>query len=263
MKIILNIFYLIIIFLIIGISQEDPISINVEPKSGIINKNVDKNNFSFDIDCKVNKNITNKISKLKIELSVIIGEQEKKAICFLLPVRVYIESTSTTKLSCTINLESNHNINEEINLKYKDNSIIQLDNLDNSVYFNFDNFNKISETIIIGDLTLKYLDEDEKYCSNNHFLFEIINSGQIVPLQSTICTIKLSDDIAHTEANCAIPFKSNKLKCYIDVSQKKYVQNDSKNKLVIKEDCGEIINNEINYIYFSKLLLLFLLFMIL
>ena len=139
MKIILNIFYLIIIFLIIGISQEDPISINVEPKTGIINKNVDKNNFSFDIECKVNENITNIISKLKIELYVIIGEQEKKAICFLLPVRVYIESTSTTKLSCTINLKPNHNIEEEINVIYKMDTINQIDTLDNSVNFVFNN----------------------------------------------------------------------------------------------------------------------------
>ena len=75
------------------------------------------------------------------------------------------------------------------------------------------------------------------------------------------------------------------MKCNIDASQKKYIQNDNiiikvqnlipwqngqninlqndiTNKLIIKEDCGEMINSGINYIYFSKLLFVLLLFMI-
>ena len=58
MKDILNSFYLIIILLIIKISEEDTISINVVPKTGIINKKIDKQTFAFDIECEVNENIT-------------------------------------------------------------------------------------------------------------------------------------------------------------------------------------------------------------
>ena len=62
-----------------------------------------------------------------------------QANCFLLTVRAYQESTSTTKLSCTINLKPNHNIEEEINVIYKKDTINQIDTLDNSVNFVFNN----------------------------------------------------------------------------------------------------------------------------
>ena len=133
------------------------------------------------------------------------------------------------------------------------------------IVFQFIDFNKITEIINIEDLTLKYLDEDEEFCNNNHFLFEIMFSNpESRPLQSTICKVSLSNDKEHTEANCAIPISGNKIKCFVDVSQKNYVKNnkiiineknlipckngqyikislDSQIELEIKEECGEII----------------------
>ena len=289
MKLILNTIYFII-FLLIEISQEDSIEIIVTAKTGIINKKLDKDKFSFEIECEVNKNITNNISKIGINIKVKEadddGSEGKTALCYLEPVRVFEES-STTHLLCTIELDdfrTFHTSNEEINLITDGNPSIASTDL--PVTFDFEDFDQISGIINIeGDLTLKYLDEDENYCNNNHFLFEIISSTDIKPLQSTICKVKLSDDKEHTEANCAIPFVATKIKCYVDVSQKKYVpndniiikaqnlvpcqngqnielSNDATNKLIIKEECGEIINNKKNYIYIRELLFYILLFMI-
>ena len=278
-------FSLIIIFFFISITQED--IIDVTAQTGIINKNFDSDNniFSFDIESEVNKNITNNITKIDIFLRVqeYGSSQIMNALCFLLPVRVYEDSNSTTQLKCAINLTESQKLNKESNLKIESGPI--QGPTETSITLNFHKFDDISIIINVGDLTLKYLDEEVNHCSNNHFLFEISSNIERAPLQSTICKVSISEDQNHTEANCAIPFYGNKIICYVDVSQKKYVRgdkiiinaqdlvpcengqnikiiNDAKNKLEIKEECGEIINNKSKYFYISEILLFFLLLII-
>ena len=132
-------------------------------------------------------------------------------------------------------------------------------------------------------MTLNNLEEDN--CKNNNFLFEInANNIEDRPLLSTICIIKLDDEL-HPEASCAIPKDGLKIKCFVDVSETKYVKDDdiiikaqdlvpcengqilkitnnANNILVIKKECGEMINNKNDYFTFNILFSLFLLLII-
>ena len=259
-----------LILIIISSTNEDAIDITVKAKTGIINKKLEssKTKFSFEISCEVNKNITNNITKIDILIKVKKTNDEKEydSICNLVQVRFTEEETALANIICIIDLEKPSELDEEANLilasgPTKDNS-----DFSDFANFNFINFDEISEVIKIDDLTLEYIEED--YCKNNNFLFEII-SGNIErkPLQSTICSVSLANDDSHKIAKCAIPVSGNKIKCFVDVSETKYVENnnitilaqdlvscengqnlkiekDASNKLIIKEECGELVNND-------------------
>ena len=284
MKFIINILYLLLISLLISFSNQSLEEVKVTAKTGIIKKELDssKSKLTFYIDCMVNKNISNNITSINIQLKVKTPDINDPliAICNIIPVRV-IEEEALTSLFCIMNFSrDSDNIDEETNLMIEDGPKLENSEDANKVKFNFEDFEKISTTINIEELTLNYLEDD--YCSNNHFLFEM-TSSEITqkPLLSTICKIKLSDDEAHPEARCAIPIKGTKIKCFVDVSQAKYVQNDNiiikaqnlvpcengqnieipdaTNKLTIKEECGEIINNKNEFFYINKIITFLLL----
>ena len=277
----INIFYIITVFVLINISHEISAKINVTAKTGIINKENDstKNEFSFEIECEVNQNITNNISKIIIRLKVeeLINSQTYISECHLKPVRILEkDEITTTNLICIIE-KPQPSLNKEALL------IISPDNIFDTENFFFIKFDKISNFINLGGLTLNHLEEDN--CKNNNFMFEI-NSNNIGsrPLLSTICKIKLSDE-SHPEANCAIPIDGQKIKCFVDVSETKYIKDDNitikaqnlvpcengqilkitsnaNNILIIQDECGEIINNKNNYFNLNILFFLFLLIII-
>ena len=282
-KIMLNILYLFTIFLFISISHESPVQVIVEAKTGIINKEIDSTKFSFEIECEVNQNITNNITQIDIFLTIkeLIDSQTFNSICNIKAVRVLEENkTITTNLICTIE-NSQHALNEETFLVISSSPTQEPSDIANFTFLNFD---EISNYINLGGLTLNNLEEDN--CKNNNFMFEInINNIDSRPLLSTICKIKLNDE-SHPEANCAIPIYGQKIKCFVDVSETKYIKDDNitikaqnlipcengqilkitnnaNNILIIQEECGEIINNYNNYFYFNILFSLFLLSIIL
>jgi hypothetical protein len=259
-----------LILIIISSTNEDAIDIIVTAKTGIINKKLEssKTQLSFKINCEVNKNITNNITKIDILIKVKKPNDEKvyDSICNLVPVRLIEEETALTNIYCIIDLERPSELNEEVNLIIANGPTEGNSDFSAFANFIFTNFDKISEVIEIGDLTLEYMEED--YCKNNNFLFEIISGNiEIIPLQSTICSVSLANDESHKIAKCAIPVSGNKIKCFVDVSETKYVENnnitilaqdlvscengqhlrivnDAINKLIIKEECGELVNND-------------------
>ena len=277
----INISYIFTIILLINISYEIPVQIYVTAKTGIINKEIDstKNEFSFEIECEVNQNITNNISKIIIPLKVeeLINSQTYSSECHLRPVRILEkDEITTTNLLCIIE-KPQPSLNEEAILIISSGYTLDIEN------FVFVGFDRISNFINLGGLTLNHLEEDN--CKNNNFMFEI-NSNNIEsrPLLSTICKIKLSDE-SHPEANCAIPIDGQKIKCFVDVSETKFIKNDNitikaqnlvpcengqiltitsnaGNILIIQDECGEIINNKNNYFNFNILFFLFLLIII-
>ena len=287
MKKMKNIIFLIIILVFINISNEDSIQVKVTAKSGIIEKtvNIQKTEFSFHINCEVNRNITNNITKEHIFISVKRPTDSitYNANCNLVPVRVIEEETALTSFLCIIDIDKNTNLNEETNLIIVSGPTkVNSDNTD--INFIFIDFDKISEFVKIGDLTLEHLEED--YCKNNNFLFGITSENiETTPLLSTICNISLSNDENHKVARCAIPISGSKIKCFVDVSSKKYVKNnnisilaqdlapcengqnleilnDATNNLVINEECGEIINNKNEWFCLNKLFSLIMLLII-
>ena len=151
----------------------------------------------------------------------------------------------------------------------------------------FENFTQTTENIIIGKITLEYTDED--YCKDNNFFFLInIQEMPARPLLSTICEISLAYGELHKIAKCAIPSSSNNIKCNVDVSETKFfendnitilaqdllpcengkklnIMNDANNKLIIKEECWNSINNTNNnsQMFFLNELFSLLLYLIL
>ena len=272
MKFKLNILFLIILILLIIFSKSDPEHVTVTAKTGIINREIssDKKSFSFDVECEVNQNITNNLTKKIIILEVTKERGSTDIIeaeCNIKPVRVYEEQKSLTNLMCLINLV-NIDINE--NTKLFINSITSESNI-----FQFKQFNTISDPITIGTITLNYTEDDDE-CKNNNYIFEIIVQNDIGkrPLQAMICYIPLYGDSDHKEARCVVPFIGKIMKCSVDVAEKKYtkeskisikktdliqckngqnleLQYDAENELAIKEECGEIINNRSYFIYFK------------
>lgn len=284
MKFELQAFYLIILcFLIINYSNEEQIEVSVIAKTGIINKNLDAINkeFSFEIYCEVNQNITNNITKIDVSITVknLDNSQMVEAICHMVPIRLTEDNNATTNFLCIIDLSRYNHIKEDSNLIIHSGPTQDTSDTTSSAIFNFEKFDEISQVLNVGDLTLNYLKED--YCKNNHFFFEIESLSIKRPLLSTICSISLSDDETHPEAKCAIPIIGETIKCYVDVSNTKYkkddsiiiksqnlvpcengqhiaITNDAKNTLTIKEDCGEVINNKSYHLYISKIIFLIL-----
>ena len=274
---------LIFVYLFIKISCEEQIEVIVTAITGVVNQKYDskKSECTFDIFCEVNKNITNNISKIRVTLEVrkfpIDDQHLIIAKCFIKPVRVAQNSVSETCLKCSIDTTLYSFIKEDTILIYSDN-LEQDPEKTNDVIFNFENFDKLKDLIEVNALNLNNLNEES--CIYNNYLFEIntnVDFKENPLLESTICRIGISDDEFHKLARCAIPMKGTKMKCYVDVEEKKYKKGDniiideqevvpcdngqaikfsisSKQILSVKEECGETIFTNNNYLYFSKLL---------
>ena len=276
-------FYLILILILISSTNEEPLNITIEAKTGIINKKLDssKTKFSFEINCEVNKNITNNISKIDVIISIKKPNDNKQydSLCHLVPVRFYEEETALTNFLCIIEFDKRSDLDGETNLIIENIQINNTSDFSDLAIFNFEKFDKISEAINIGDLTLVYLEED--YCRNNNFLFEMNGKIGTYPLLATICAVSLENDESHKIAKCAIPVTGDTIKCFVDVSETKYVKNnniiikaqdlvpcengqnlkivnDASNILVIKKECGELVNNNNQGLFLNKLFFLFL-----
>lgn len=271
----LNVKCFIFLSSIIVFSKGDTITLTA--KTGIIEKEINKEQFSFIIKIDVSKNITNNITKVYFDLN--IGKEKNNcdiiSKCNIKPVRVAEGQTAVeTDLMCSFETPGHPNINTETNLFVGiTDSPSSVDSGDYT--FTLINFNKISDPIEIEEQTLIYTKDDDE-CVNKHYIFEITNKQNIAePLQSTACTLALSGDDDHKEARCVIPVSGDTMKCSIDVSQKKYdkrskiiikkqgliqcengqnivMDDDSENELTIKEECG--VSNYINLNYFYLLL---------
>ena len=283
----LNNIYFRIFFLLITFSNEEPIEIQVNAKSGVVNTNYNskKKEFSFEIVCEVNKNISTTITNINISLKVakypINGEPEIPVICKIRPVRVWGEdSVSETVFMCTFNTGEYSFINENTIL-IRPTNVIQDSSTLNIAKLIFDKFDDVSTPIEIKSLTLSNIEKD--YCIHNNYIFEISTDKDFKenpPLEAAICKIALLNDESHQIARCAIPVNGVKMKCSVDVEEKKYkkgdiiviekqgiipcengqaikLPNDAKNKLEILEDCGEKIFMKNYYIHINILFLIF------
>ena len=69
---------------------------------------------------------------------------------------------------------------------------------------------------------------EKDFCENKIFKFEMnfTSTDYNPPLESTICDINLSNNEVHNVAKCAIPYSSNVVLCYIDVSEKKITKGE-------------------------------------
>jgi hypothetical protein len=284
--------FLIFAYLLINISYEEQIQIDVKALTGVLNQKYDskKKIITFDIFCEVNKNITNTIGKINITLELrkypIDGQNLEGAICTIKPVRVAKNSVSETCLKCFFDTTLYSSISEDIVIIYSGN-IRQDPATTNEVLFNFIKFNDLAVLSDVNVLNLNNLDDE--YCKHNKYIFDINTNedfDQNSLLESTICTIEISDDEFHKSARCAIPIKGKKMKCYVDVEEKKYKKGDniilgasqiipcdngqalniivnSKQTLSVIEECGEKVFTNNNYLYFNKLLFsLFYIFII-
>jgi hypothetical protein len=284
---------LIFVYLLIIISYEEQIQIEVSALTGVLNSKYDskKNMFTFDIFCEVNKNITNTIGKINISVELrkypIDNQYQVKANCTIKPVRVAKNSVSETCLKCFFDTTPYSFINDETILIYSGN-IEQDSETKNDVLFIFKEFDRLS---ILYNFTILNLNNlNDEFCIHNKYIFEINTNDNFEMnslLESTICRVEISDDEFHKLARCAVPMKGNKMKCYVDVEEKKYKKGDyivigeqeivpcdngqainfkfsSKQVLNVKEECGEKVFTNNNYLYFNKLffslLFIFILF---
>ena len=93
MKFELQTFYLIILFfLIINYANEEQIEVSVIAKTGIVNKILDSVNkeFSFEIYCEVNQNITNNKTKIVVSITVknLDNSQMTDALYHMVPIHL-------------------------------------------------------------------------------------------------------------------------------------------------------------------------------
>ena len=98
---------LIFFSLLINISYEEVLHIDVKPLTGLVNQKYDSKShmYTFDILCKVNKNITHSIGKINIKIKIKNypnnNEDPIEAICNIIPVRVAQNSESETCFKCS------------------------------------------------------------------------------------------------------------------------------------------------------------------
>ena len=287
-----HIFKFIIFALLINISYEEALEIEVTALTGLVNSNYDskKSIFTFDIFCEVNKNITINIGKINIKIKVkkypIDNENLIDADCYIKPVRVAKDSVSETCLKCSFDTTPYSFIKEDTIIIYEGDNRQDPGTLDR-VIFKFNKFEGISGLINVNMETLNNLIDDS--CIHNKYLFEIntdVDFGENSLLESTICRVELSNDEFHKLARCVVPMKGNKMKCYVDVEEKKYKKgdsiviekqevavcdngqaikllSDSKKILNVKEECGETVFTNNNYLYFNKLFFILLYILIL
>ena len=228
-----KIYYIFLLFILISFSREDdPIAVTITAISGIINKEIitvsNQKMLMFNIECLVNKNITNKIYIIDITMKIKIlgGTTQFDSTCNI--VQALIESDKTnayTKLKCTMDYSSYNNDNiVDQNLIVDSNVAPTYDTT--KATFTFPDFYKIGTAIQIQGLYIYNLEKD--FCENKIFKFEMnfTSTGYNPPLESTICDINLSNNEVHNVAKCAIPYSSNVVLCYIDVSEKKITKGE-------------------------------------
>ena len=278
----LNVKFFIFFSSIIIFSKGDAVKLTA--KTGIINKVINKEQFSFIIKIDVYQNITNSIAKVYFKLN--IGKEKDNyditSICNVKPVRVAEGQSSETDLKCSFDTPGHPHLNTETNLFVG----VSSDNFSptlvetGDITFTLEKFHQISNPIELEEQKLTYTKDDDE-CVNKHYIFEIVNKVDITsPLQSTVCTLALFGDDDHKEARCVIPVSGNTIKCSVDVSKKKYTKgskiiikkqdliqcqngqnieigDDSENELTINEDCD--YSKYINFNYFCLLLTLMLL----
>ena len=280
----LNVKFLLFFSSIIIFSKEDPVVLTA--KTGIINKEINKDKFSFIIKIDVSENITNNITKVFFELKIgkVEGTFDITSKCNVKPVRVTEGGVAETDLMCSFDTTEHPNINTETDLFVGITSSTEpyTPTLVGSgdISFRLKDFNKISDPIEIKEQTLIYTKDDNE-CVNNHYIFEIVSKQDITqPLQSTVCNIALYGDEDHKEARCVIPVTGKTMKCSVDVSKKKYskgskiiinqqgliqcengqnikISDNSENELTINEECD--YSKFINFNYFCLLLTFILL----
>ena len=282
---------LIFTYLLIKISHEEAIQIEVTALTGVLNPKYDskKNIFTFDIFCEVNKNITNTIGKINITLEVkkypIDNQHLVQTICNIKPVRVAKNSVSETCLKCFFDTTPYSFIKEDTIIIYSGN--IEQDSETDEILFIFNKFDYLSVLNDVNVLNLNNINDES--CIHNKYLFEIntnVDFEQNSLLESTVCRVEISDDEFHKLARCVIPIKGKKMKCYIDVEEKKYKKGDniiigeqevvpcdngqainfiinSKQILSVKEECGDQVFTNNNYLYFNELIFLLLLIILL
>jgi hypothetical protein len=273
----LNVKFLLFFSSIIVFSKEDPVVLTA--KTGIINKEINKDKFAFIIKIDVSENITNNIAKVffKLEIGKVEGTFDITSKCNVKPVRVAEGGEAETDLMCSFDTTEHPNINTETDLfvGISTNSYTPTIVGSSDISFTLKDFDKISDPIVIEEQTLIYTKDDNE-CVNNHYIFEIVNKENIIsPLQSTVCNIALSEDEDHKEARCVIPVSGKTMKCSVDMSKKKYIKgnkiiikqqdliqcengqnikisSDSENELTINEDCD--YSKFINFNYLCLLL---------
>lgn len=278
---------LIFFSLLIKLSYEEPLQIDVIPLTGLVNSKYDSkwHIFTFDILCKVNKNITHSIGKIKIKIKLKKypdnGEGLIISYCNIIPVRVAQNSMSETCLKCSINTNAYPFVKQDTILIYSD--YIEQETSDKAV-FSFNNFEHISSLINVNIESVNNINNG--LCLNDKYIFEINTQDDFKNnplLESTICRVELSDDEFHNLARCAIPMEGKKMKCYIDIEEKKYKKGDNivieqqdivpcdngqaiklltdpKKTLSIVEECGaKIFTNNINKLFFSLLFIFIIL----
>ena len=228
-----KIYYIFLLFILISFSREDgPIAVTITAISGIINKEIitvsNQKMLMFNIECLVDKNITNKIYIIDITMKIKIlgGTTQFDSTCNI--VQALIESGKTsayTKLKCTMDYSSYNNDNIVDQNLIVDSSVTPTYNTSKAT-FTFADFEKIGTAIQIQGLYIYNLEKD--FCENKIFKFEMnfTSTGYNPPLESTICDINLSNNEVHNVAKCAIPCSSNVVLCYIDVSEKKITKGE-------------------------------------
>ena len=243
----------LLLILIIYSREDDPIQVKITAMSGIINKEIitisNQKKLSFNIECIVNKNITTKISKIDIAIKIkILGEDTTfDSTCNIVSALIDSDKSDVyTKLKCKMNYSTYNNDN------IVDKNLI-VDSSGTPTYtsdiatFTFEDFPKIGTPIVIQGLNIYNLEKD--FCENKIFKFEMKftndDNSYVRPLESTICDINLSNNEVHNVAKCAIPYSSNVVLCYIDVSEKKITKGE---KIEIKQQTnskcqnGQVVN---------------------
>ena len=244
----------LLLILIIYSREDDPIQVKITAMSGIINKEIitisNQKKLSFNIECIVDKNITTKISKIDITITIkILGGDTTTFDSTCNIVSALIDSDKSdvyTKLKCKMNYSTYNN--DDI----VDKNLI-VDSSGTPTYtsdiatFTFEDFPKIGTPIAIQGLNIYNLEKD--FCENKIFKFEMKftndDNSYVRPLESTICDINLSNNEVHNVAKCAIPYSSNVVLCYIDVSEKKITKGE---KIEIKQQTnskcqnGQVVN---------------------
>jgi len=245
----------LLLILIIYSREDDPIQVKITAMSGIINKEIitisNQKKLSFNIECIVDKNITTKISKIDITIKIkILGGDTTifDSTCNIVSALIDSDKSDVyTKLKCKMDYSTYNN--DDI----VDKNLI-VDSSEAPTYtsdianFNFQNFEKIGTPIEIQGLNIYNLEKD--FCENKIFKFEMKftttdDNPYSPPLESTICDINLSNNEVHNVAKCAIPYSSNVVLCYIDVSEKKITKGE---KIEIKQQTnskcqnGQVVN---------------------
>ena len=262
-------FYNIFLFIILIFysKEDDKVVVTITATSGIIKKAINEKTkiLSFIIPCKVDKNITNKISMIDITIKTKRPEDNKifPSICNLQLIRLELDDDhANTQLNCKFDYNNyeNDNITENMKLIIEENPSYTSTIAD----FVFADFDKIGIPIEIGGLFIYNLESD--FCHDNNFFFEMnFTSINGPPLESTICNFIISNNEVHDKVKCAIPYSSNVIKCVIDVSEEKIekeeeiqikaqaysecengqvvtIVNDAKNILILDEECNEGTN---------------------